>query len=125
MSGSDSGAARSGTTLTPAQQTQGAALTAGTPTFLTQAVPADGKVHQFVVSVFIQVTTVETGGQIVVKYTCNGFIETVPVDAGGHAAGQYAGTLAFVCDAGSSVQVNQGTGLSAGAATITAAISGG
>lgn len=103
----------------------GTALVNGTPTFLTWTAPNDGNMHQFTVSSFLSVASLETGGAVLCNYTGPGNNATnFNVQPGAQAAGINATSNTRLCQPGSTVSVAQNVALTAGAATLWAQIWG-
>lgn len=104
----------------------GTALTNGTPTILSWTAPNDGQMHRILVLGNLVVSSALTGGQITASNTPPGGAVNSPVLA---AAGSGAGThgltqVSGVVQAGTTVTVQQGSAVTAGAATLLAEIWG-
>jgi hypothetical protein len=94
-------------------------------------VPNDGQAHSFAIYGQVHTTGAETGGQCQVTYTQpDGNNQTTQIDPGGHAAGTSGlggsgtGVFSRQVQPGSTVQMSQGTALTAGAAVLFAALWG-
>jgi hypothetical protein len=108
-------------TQTPAA---GFALQNGTPTILSWTAPHDGQLHWVICVAELDVTSAETGGQVNVETSVNN-AEVMP---GGQGSGyqwfnQNAGK-GIIVHPGDTVSVVQQTALTAGAATVFAALFG-
>lgn len=110
----------------------GVALTAGTPTLLSWAVPNDGNLHFFTIGGSVITTVATTGGAIQATFTTGGVAKTlalftatkaVGVDYGGDGAAILL-PAAITCDPGTTVSIVQSTGLTGGAAAFIGAIFG-
>lgn len=102
----------------------GFALQNGTPNILTWNVPNDGLNHRFIVVCTIVVTVAETGGAINVAFTPPGAgINSAQLTAGGSGIGSVnANYRAGIASPGTTVQVNQSSALTLGAASVFAEI---
>lgn len=125
MSGSDSGKLQ--TLLTPTARTPntGQALINGTGNIVGLVAPNDGNMHLYTVATTLVVSLAETGGAIALTYTSGGQAANVPVSAGTLAAGGYPFTQVVLADPGTAISVTQTSALTAGAARLFGAISGG
>jgi hypothetical protein len=109
---------------------EGYALVDGTGTILSWEVPASA--NGIVMIVFVlSVTEAETGGRISLNWTLPGGTPATPstVQAGGEATpdtySQGGGSaITTICEPGTTVYLDQATALTAGAATVWAAILG-
>jgi hypothetical protein len=113
--------------LTPQAQTPvaGFALQDATPTILTWNVPDDGNLHYFLVYAILNVSSPETGGQVIIKFTDpSGAAHTFQLLAAGLSGENAPAVLPLAVESGSTVSVAQNSALSAGAATLWAAIFG-
>jgi len=103
----------------------GFALQNATPTIISWTTPNDNQKHPFVIVATINVTSLETGGQVNGNFTIAGVAAAPQLTAGGSAAGitnpNYRGGMA---DPNTVVSVTQQTALTAGAAVIFAQIMG-
>jgi hypothetical protein len=113
------GAAGTGLAQVAETPAAGTPLINGTQTLLSWTAPNDGQLHTVIVAGQINITGAETGGQITFNVTGAAPLTAVALQNGGHAAGQAALTAcAFVVGPGATVNVNQNTALTAGAATF-------
>jgi hypothetical protein len=95
------------------------ALINGTQSFVSYTVPSDGKQHLVSVVGLLNVSVAETGGQCFASMTSGGNAITPAVVAAGQGAGVVGGsTIEKACDPGTVVTVQQGSALTAGAATL-------
>jgi hypothetical protein len=125
MSGSDSGAVRNVVPPTARTASGGFALVNGTPTILSVTAPNDGQVHQYFVSAALNVTVNEVGGLLQLFYTAGGQVYQPGVVGGSSVIGTYPFSLVVPADPNTTVQIRQTSALTAGTATLIAAISGG
>lgn len=100
----------------------GFALQNATPTIISWTAPADGANHRAEILGEVVISSTETGGSIQVQFTCpDGGTRTLNLINGGLGAGiqvaAFAGNNSFIIASGSTVNVNQSTALTAGAAT--------
>jgi len=98
----------------------GFALQNATPTIATYTAPNDGNIHMVAVFVTLVVTSLETGGAIQVAST-GALGLTSTMFAGGAAAGTVMNTAIvplFAVSPGATVNINQSSALTAGAATV-------
>jgi len=104
------------------------ALQNGTPTILATTTPNDGNKHLILVAGWVQTTSAETGGVVVLNYFANGVGQSQQIDAGGHGAGLAllqgaAPSLSgFLADPNTPISIVQSTALTVGAATLSAAL---
>lgn len=122
---SSSGASRGQTTPLASTPAGGTALVNGTPAIFSLAVPGDGKLHQYEISITTVVAVAETGGQVQVHYTSGGNAQSTTLSNGGLGVGSSINGTTLVADPGTVVQVLQTTALTAGAASVYCALSGG
>jgi hypothetical protein len=95
------------------------ALINGTQTFSSYTVPNDGRQHLISVACVLNVSSAETGGQCFSGVTSGGNALTPAIVASGQGAGLVNGNvIEKACDPGSTVTVQQGAALTAGAATL-------
>jgi hypothetical protein len=125
MSGSDSGATRSSLTPTVRTAPAGFSLVNGTPNILSFTTPNDGNVHSYFVSTTLNVTVAETGGAVQVTWTSGGVAYVATYYAGGSGIGTNNVSGQVVADPNTVVTLKQSSALSAGTASVNAAISGG
>jgi hypothetical protein len=105
----------------------GFTLQNATPGILSWTAPNDGQLHRFTIFGSIHVTSAETGGQITVNYTLpDGSTPSHTLFAAGLGVGDStpALNLSIPIKPGTTVQINQNTVLSAGAAIMWAEIWG-
>jgi hypothetical protein len=110
-----------------AASVNGFVLQNATPTILatTVVIPNDGNNHLLQVVSTVNVSSTETGGavQLVVTDGPTGRTATVTIQAGGSGTGlTNSTTQSYVVGPGSTVQINQSSALSAGAATFSARV---
>jgi hypothetical protein len=115
------------TSLTPTVRTPAAgfALQNGTPTILSFTTPNDGQAHGYSVATTLNVTVAETGGAVQLTWTSQGVAFAATVYAGGSGTGTNNVNSACVADPNTVVTLKQSTALTAGTASVAAAISGG
>lgn len=105
----------------------GFALINGTQDVVTWTAPNDGALHRFLVIGTIDVTSAETGGQIIVSWTLPDNTASgsgIQLFAGGRATGAGQSSVNGQVRAGTTVAVHQQTALTVGAATLWADIYG-
>jgi hypothetical protein len=125
MSGSDSGATRSSLTPTARTNQGGINLINGTQNVLSIGTPNDGNVHAYTVAATQTVTVAETGGVVQLQWTSKGVAQTAAFFPGGGGLGTTSASTTIVADPNTAVNLAQSTALTAGAASVNAAISGG
>lgn len=105
----------------------GFALQNATPTILTWTTPADGKIHRLFFVAQLVVTSLETGGQILLNFTDpSSVVRNRAQFPGGSAAGLFipADEQMWLVAPNTTVTVTQNTALTAGAATLWAELWG-
>lgn len=103
----------------------GFALQNATPTILTWAVPNDGRLHTVLTHGVKVVTSLETGGAVIITYTPSGSgSQSNTLIAGGQAVsnGILFTVASVVAQPNTTVTVSQQTNLTAGASSIYASI---
>jgi hypothetical protein len=125
-----SGNISSGGTRLPVLQAttgiNGIALVNGTPNILTWTAPNDGQMHRVQLIAQVNVTSLETGGQVTLQFTdLTSTLQSRQMIAGGQAAGfsPLTSENAFLVKPGTTVFLTQ-TALTGGAATIWAELWG-
>lgn len=101
----------------------GFALQNATPTILSWTAPADGNNHRVMIIGQVAVSSGETGGVVQVQFTDpGGSSRTLSLINGGLGSGTqvaaFAGNNSMIVQSGSTVNINQSTALTAGAATV-------
>lgn len=106
----------------------GFALQNATPTIVSWTAPADGQVHRVLLFAVLEVTTAETGGQVIITPVLpDGTPNTKTLFAAGQGAGIFYPTSSsapqeFLIEGGSTFSVSQNSALTAGAAVVWAEI---
>jgi hypothetical protein len=121
----DAGHVHAGLSKVTATPLAGYTLVNGTGTVsgMTWTSPNDGQMHMILVTANIDVTSNETGGAIGVSLTSPNGVTHVPgVYAAGLSAGFAYFTMAYFVEPNTTVTLQQTTALTAGAATLWAAI---
>jgi hypothetical protein len=121
------GAAPNALALQAATPVAGYTLVNGTGTIIAWTTPNDGQQHRFIVCASLDVTILEVGGAIQVAYTVpNGGAAAHTIFAAASGTGIYnpAGPFTIVCEANTTVMVEQTSALTAGAAIVWAEIWG-
>lgn len=123
---SDAGHVHAGLSPVATTGLAGFALQNATPTILTWTTPNDGAMHQFQLFLVLDVTSAETGGEIDLQAsTPGGTYNSYRLFSSGLGAGPYNGpSFALPVGPGQTVNIVQGSALTAGAATLWAAIWG-
>jgi hypothetical protein len=105
----------------------GFALQNATPTILTWAVPNDGRLHFATIYASVSVASTQTGGSCSFNWTSGGIAISHSVFPGGAATGTGAGpsnNFEVAVDPGTNVTFAQAGAMTAGTATVFAAIWG-
>jgi hypothetical protein len=103
----------------------GYALQNGTGPILTWTAPNDGNLHAAQINLVLIVTSAETGGQVTISFTVGGQAKANTVAAAGGGIGVFPeNPYTFTCDPGTTVTLAQASALTAGAASIYAALLG-
>jgi len=112
--------------LQAATPVTGYTLVNGTGNIITWTTPNDGQQHRFSVPAFMDCTSTETGGGIVVTFTLpDSTAVTLTLFAGGKSSGVVSPNfITGIAKAGTAVTVTQSSALTGGASVIWAEIWG-
>lgn len=124
MSGSDSGTARNPLTTALRTALAGFPLQNATPNILQWASPNDGQTHLALIAATLIVTSAETGGGVILRWTIGGVAVAAQM-MNASLAVNTSFTDNIVCDPNTTVTVAQQSALTLGASTLFASIAGG